>query len=97
MMVNRKEQIPYTFTYFYYEKICAMTLEGLTLKKASVMHGMPPVQVLYYWNKRFPCLRIAIKSMKNSRKEYLLENEIDKRLSDNFIKSCPLDLRKCKE
>lgn len=78
----------HTFCYFYLEKICILTLQGMTLKKISCLAGMPPVGVLYSWTKRYPVLKKAINMMKNHRECYKVETEFHSKL--NFIKSCYL-------
>jgi len=63
------------------EQIFVFTVRGCTLKKISSIEGMPDVHVLYYWNKKYPCLRRFIKLGKSLREEYELERKIENLMS----------------
>lgn len=71
----------YHFNMFLLGEVYSYTLQNLTLKKISSIPGMPPVQVLYYWNKKYPCLRKAISDSKTGREDYKLEVKIEQALA----------------
>lgn len=63
----------YVFDYYYLEKICAFTVQGMTLKKIATLQGMPSVTILYSWTKRYPFLKNSVRRAKETR--ILVKNE----------------------
>lgn len=61
--------------------ICFYTLKNYTLKKIANLEGMPPANVIYYWTKKYPCLRNQIALCKVNRKEFEMDIAIESALA----------------
>ena len=73
--VDNKPRIK--FNKYYYEKICALALEGRTIVEIAQMENMPSVDVLYSWIRRYKILKDGLNSSKHFRKEFLVDLKQD--------------------
>lgn len=79
-MFNRGRPTPFHFNERLLSIICSYTLESYTLKRIASIEGMPPLNVIYYWTKRYPCLRKQVALCKAQRKKFKEEKNLERAL-----------------
>lgn len=83
-MTMRGRPTQYQFDERWFLIILDLVIQNYTFKRISAKAGMPPVNVFYYWSKKYPCLRKAVSAMKKERS--LFKKELE--LQGKFTRLC---------